>query len=307
MSRKQTIRKWLAGKGSENGSGFKESEDLLLLEKIQKHLDTLEVPFYDVESELSKFIERKPLRKQRQILFSGRQWTLPVAASIILTVCIYLFYPNDKNNAVEQQSIIAKTAEKKELFLPDSSFVVLNADSKVEFNRDNWAQNRVVTLTGEAYFEVRTGSAFKVVSENGEVHVLGTKFNVKVRNGLFQVLCYEGKVRMTSKAFNADLTGGKGINLLNQGPIAVDVARSTPSWTGMTSEFQSLPLFMVLEELERQYDISVTFNGVDINQLFTGSFVHGDLNLALETISVSTGTSYIFDDPSSVSFKSENP
>ena len=65
--------------------------------------------------------------------------------------------------------------------LPDKSKVWLNAASSLIYNTNmNISKERVVSLFGEAYFEVAKDKArpFVVISRGQEVEVLGTHFNV---------------------------------------------------------------------------------------------------------------------------------
>jgi transmembrane sensor len=67
-----------------------------------------------------------------------------------------------------------------QLALPDGSKVWLNAQSKLSFPTRFGKKERVVKLTGEAYFEVAHAAnwPFKVETEQQTVQVLGTKFNI---------------------------------------------------------------------------------------------------------------------------------
>jgi hypothetical protein len=61
------------------------------------------------------------------------------------------------------------------------------------------------------------------------------------------------------------------------------------------STFKSIPLNYVLDEFERQYNIEVKTQNVNLEQLFTGSFSNTNINLALQSIST----------PSQIKFKLE--
>ena len=64
--------------------------------------------------------------------------------------------------------------------LPDNSIVYLNAKSKLEYPQNFNKTNRRVSLTGEAYFEVKKDSGqFVVACENTIIRGKGTSFNVK--------------------------------------------------------------------------------------------------------------------------------
>ena len=67
---------------------------------------------------------------------------------------------------------------------------------------------------------------------------------------------------------------------------------TTPPLLANESFFQSVPVEEVLEEFERQYGVQVTANNVDMKQLFTGTFVHTDRDLALKAISQPLGLTY---------------
>ena len=86
-------------------------------------------------------------------------------------------------------SISSSPAEMLTHVLPDRSTVRLNADSRIRVNEKKWEEKRQLALTGEAYFEVEKGQTFRVETDLGDVEVLGTKFNVYSRSGIFEVFC----------------------------------------------------------------------------------------------------------------------
>lgn len=64
--------------------------------------------------------------------------------------------------------------------LPDNSIVYLNAKSKLEYPQNFNKTNRRVSLTGEAYFDIKKDSGqFVVACENTIIRGKGTTFNVK--------------------------------------------------------------------------------------------------------------------------------
>jgi transmembrane sensor len=96
----------------------------------------------------------------------------------------------------------------KTVYLPDSTEVVLNANSSVRYNKSG--EMREVLLSGEAFFKVRhiekAGKAvpFKVHTENAEIEVLGTEFNVKSIQHNIAVMLRQGKVRFGVKGNGGD-------------------------------------------------------------------------------------------------------
>ena len=140
------------------------------------------------------------------------------------------------------------------------------------------------------------GSQFDVHTTAGIVSVLGTQFKVKDRDNLFEVICYEGSVRVSYQSEETILKPGDSFLLLNGKIIAREKEKAlTPSWLNNESYFGSIPLGYVLNELERQYDVSIDASGINKSQLFTGSFVHSDLNMALKSITLAFNLNYSVD------------
>ncbi|OQP59505.1 hypothetical protein A3860_37350 [Niastella vici] len=94
----------------------------------------------------------------------------------------------------------------KTVWLPDSSAVMLNANSSIRFNNSRTSGKREVWVTGEAFFKVRhidiAGKAqpFAVYAGDAVIEVLGTEFNVKNVNNSTSVLLQQGKVRFSIPA-----------------------------------------------------------------------------------------------------------
>ena len=123
---------------------------------------------------------------------------LKVAAAVsLLMVASILLYLNSTN----RKTISTGFGEQLTIALPDGSSVVLNGNSMLSYKED-WDENadREVWIEGEGFFSVRHFSndqRFVVhASDQLDVEVLGTKFNVKSRNNTSQVMLTEGKVKL---------------------------------------------------------------------------------------------------------------
>ncbi len=94
--------------------------------------------------------------------------------------------------------------------LPDSTKVWLNAGSKIRYDSHFNQKNRVVSLEGEAFFDVtkKMGRLFLVKTNDITVRVLGTAFNVKAYPG-------EGSIETTlvrGSLIVEQRSNGKAIN-----------------------------------------------------------------------------------------------
>jgi ferric-dicitrate binding protein FerR (iron transport regulator) len=141
---------------------------------------------------------------------------------------------------------------------------------------------------------VKKGDGFEVHTTLGKVQVLGTKFNVKNREDYFEVACYQGKVQFEeaeSKTKTILVQGQKVIKTAS-GFDQETITNLQPTWLEGESIFTNTPLHLVLRELEIQFGITFEMNGVDINDKFTGGFVHDNLDTALTTVLVPMGIQY---------------
>ncbi|HSO89177.1 MAG TPA: FecR family protein, partial [Draconibacterium sp.] len=112
--------------------------------------------------------------------------------------------------------IIVPRGNRMKVILPDSSIVWLNNETKFKYTSD-FASNRVVELSGEAYFNVHHDSKhpFVVKIGNQQIKVLGTRFSVNAypEDKLIETSLISGSVEFdTNKAIN-----GKSSFLLEPG------------------------------------------------------------------------------------------
>lgn len=177
--------------------------------------------------------------------------------------------------------------------LPDGSQVVLNSDSELAYD-DNFPKERKLSLDGEAFFEVEKGKSFTVVTDEGEVAVLGTSFNILTREGAFVVSCKTGKVKVTSQNKSETITQGERIRFSNGTPLAVEKINplKIDSWTSGESYFERAPLQEVITSISHKYDISINLPTVHHNRLYTGSFIHSDIEKALKMVLSPIGIKY---------------
>ena len=289
MKDEKKILEWLNSELSDQEiQDLKKSEDAGLLEKIIHYSSHLQVPAIDAEAALAQFKQRKLEKKQSKVIPLNYKTLFKVAAAIVvlLTSSYFLFF-NSKS------TFETKIAQTQSFHLPDESEVTLNATSKITFDKNNWKNNRSLTLEGEAYFQVEKGKKFSVITKDGIVQVLGTHFNVKQRDQYYEVMCYEGLVSVTYKNKVVKLPPGKTFRVLHSKIESLnDFNAQGPSWLQKESNFDRIPLNQVIAELERQYKIKIVTNGVDTSKLFTGTFSNDNQELALTAVTIPLQLSY---------------
>lgn len=292
MKSEKDILKWFDNELSKGElKDLKQSDDFETLEKIGYYASQLEAPKIDAQKALEAFKAKHTAKKEGKVINFNFKSIMRVAAvvTILLTSSYFLFF-----NA--QQTFNTDLAETRQLTLPDNSEVILNAQSSLSFNKKTWKDKRDLNLDGEAFFKVSKGQTFSVNTSAGVVKVLGTQFNVKERNNYFEVHCYEGLVSVTYNDETVKLPKGTIFRVIN-GTVELleDTRALNPSWMQSESSFNRIPLAQVIDELERQYDINIQIDGIDTNQLYTGTFTHDNKATALESVTVPLKLSYKLD------------
>ncbi len=280
MTDDDLLKKWLNNKLTDaEKKAFSKREDYAIDQNIIENAKCFKA------SEVSKIDDFENFKANYQVRSSAHRlkWLRPalrIAAVLVIGLAIYFtMFMNE--SVVEQRTLLA---EKTTISLPDLSKVTLNADSEITYNKDSWHEERQIDLKGEAYFKVAKGKTFDVITEKGTITVVGTEFNVKARHSFFEVVCYEGVVKVKSDTIARQLLAGETFKILN-GKFSQNRAEETfPQWITNRSSFKSVPLHEVFEELKRQYNIKVTYENTDASRLFTGGFVHGNLENALLAI-----------------------
>lgn len=167
--------------------------------------------------------------------------------------------------------------------LGDSTKIWLNSESKIKYPTQfiDGKTRLVEVLYGEAYFEVSSstkngGSNFKVLTEQQEIDVLGTEFNVKAYNN-------DTEIATTLVNGSVAIKNGKQKNILkpNQQAIvnrednSIKIATVDPSevisWINGKFTFNEDSLGEMMQVLSRWYDVEVIFETVtQKDYVFTG-------------------------------------
>lgn len=109
--------------------------------------------------------------------------------------------------------------------LPDGSKVWLNAASSLKYPTFFSGKERIVELTGEAYFEVAKNKnmPFKVKVNNMEVAVLGTHFNIMAYNNenTVNTTLLEGSVKVITPTSSKTNVPGEQAKLSTNGALNI--------------------------------------------------------------------------------------
>ncbi|MBP2830624.1 FecR family protein [Aquimarina sp. U1-2] len=305
MNQENLIKKWLSDDLTEEEQiAFRQSKDYNLHSRIvngakqfscSKHS---EIP--DFTTFYSNALRNKTSVSKKQLRYST---LLRLAAMIVILFGIGAFF--FLNTATTFETHIG---EKRVITLPDASRVVLNSVSELEFNEKNWKNKREVTLAGEAFFKVNKGFNFDVITDIGKVSVLGTQFNVNSRKGYFEVQCFEGLVQVHLNGQTKNIPPGAVFKFVNQEVVFSEGnEHQQPNWITNRSSFKSVPLYQVLNEFERQYNVTFSFKDIDTSRIFTGGFVHTNLEEGLKSITLPLDLNYSIDSGNTITLQKNQP
>jgi len=280
MEKDDLLKKWLNNELTDaEVNELKALDDFNFNEKIITSAEQFKASDFSTVADFETFQKRyqqhqKPTQKVRK-LFP----ILRVAAVLVFAFGIYFTLFSNTTTTINTLA-----GEKTTIELPDASEVSLNALSSIAYNKKDWNSNRTLQLTGEAFFKVAKGKKFDVITKDGMVTVVGTQFNVKQRANYFEVVCYEGIVKVVSDTIVRQLTVGESYTIYDGQFTEKKIAATAPSWTQNYSSFTAVPIKEVFIELERQFDVKVSFKNSNENRLFTGGFSHENLQNALLSI-----------------------
>ena len=285
----QFLARWLNGELSpDEQEAFEQHPDYPILKRITDKMEGYGSPDFPLGKSWEKFQEKlpdisvkegkvKPLRTRRSLLYA-------VAASLILLMGLWFLW---KGTNLTPTTYYTEVGQQEEFTFPGGSIAYLNAKSSLSFFPTGWAQERRITLQGEAYFEVEDGAPFRVETDRGAVEVLGTHFSVNSQINWLEVQCYEGRVRVRpTEGPEYVLPAGQSVQIdanfsSKEGEVEID---ASPAWLRGVSQFSATPLGEVLGALQRQFGIEIDATQIDSARLYTGSFVHDELETALKMV-----------------------
>jgi ferric-dicitrate binding protein FerR (iron transport regulator) len=243
----------------------------------------------------------RPASRKRKLLKSL------LAAAIIAGISFGVFHFIDpvlqrvyanKNQVLKKSS--TERAEYKYLLLPDSTQVWLNAGSTLEYPEHFDLTNREVSLSGEAYFDVKHAAEHPFLIHTGRIltTVLGTAFNINAypERSNVTISVSRGKVKVSrGSQLVATLLKGQQVNVsekdnrVAQKNIEVN---SVAGWQQGNLEYDDEPLQDIIDDLQRVYSTDIRISDSNIRQLKISTSFRRELGVgqALEILSKLTDT-----------------
>ena len=294
---KKMIKEWLTEKENEDIFYYNlaqweskrpqyEANRALSLENYKAFMAGEKYPFYS----------QQPVK--RGFWFFNNLRFLSIAASVILVLGISIYLSKDY---FLYDTYSTGNGNLQTVGLADGSQVILNANSKIKIPKNlRDSDLREVWLQGEAHFSVAKRpdkTRFVVHTENLDIEVLGTKFNVQNRRGKTEVVLDEGKIKLISKI--GETTKIKS-TLMKPGELVSFTPRDTTfniktvktekynAWQNNKLAFEDATLSEVAKALEDYYGVKIVISNQNLNnRQLTGTLPNDDLSIVMKSLSVS--------------------
>lgn len=202
---------------------------------------------------------------------------------------VYNFSGNQsKNGKIDTSKNMIQTPKggQYQMILTDGTKVWLNSTTTLSFPMCFPKNQRKVTLTGEAYFEVSKDKKrpFVVCANGTEVQVLGTHFNVNAYSDNSEVATtlLEGSVRMKKGKYSALLVPGEqAVSQNNSSTLTVNKVNVNDmvGWKNGYFIFRDENIVNIMKQLSRWYDLEVIYTSEEVKDREFGGTVSRADNL----------------------------
>lgn len=188
------------------------------------------------------------------------------------------------------------------LELSDGTRVWLNSSSKLRYPENFVREERVVELSGEAYFEVAKNDRKPFIVKTGQqdIRVYGTAFNVYAYPGekIQHTTLKEGRVSVSRKGREYFLQPGQQARIDTLSPgIVIEKVRPEQycSWLTGKIPLENERLEDILLRLARWYNVDFVFNDDQLKDLhFSGDLErYADFSEILRLIQMTTSVEFV--------------
>lgn len=229
------------------------------------------------------------------------------AAILLLPImAIWMTHRYDKKHLLAHNPvrIIADRGEKAMVTLPDGSKVWINSESAISYDHTYNQDNRIVTLEGQAYFDVHKDAEkpFIVRTKKLDVQALGTRFDVKafLDEHDVTVILHSGKVKVSNDVQNFYLLPNEMLvfNTLSGNGIKQKVfAEDYSAWKSGKIRFNNESIEDIAKTLSRIYNVKIVVASESLkSQRFTGTIGNNGLKNNLDIFSMTSTLDYRMDD-----------
>lgn len=289
------------------------------LQRLSHHLSNHTLPQEQAPAAMAA--EELPLVVPRGRVIRWRK-ALAIAAVLLLVAGAGWYLLPRKETAGTPNTISTRRGSKSRIQLPDGTVVMLNSDSRIAYNADAFSENRLLQLSGEAFFDVAPDAQhpFVIQTSSISIRVLGTAFNVRAyaNEKTVQTSLIRGAVEVTlrNKAQNSVVLKPRQKLVVPNTPadsLAASTAATPASllrvetlqypandsmalealWTKNKLVFNAEPLEEVALKIERWYDVKVRVEDARLKKtLYSGVFEDESLQQVMQALQITGSFHY---------------
>lgn len=239
-------------------------------------------PKSNAEDQLTLFYKNQ-LEKTKKSRLLWIRYSSVVAAVLAIGLVISLLIPQEKSTQIGNlQMFSVPLGSRSKVLLADGTEVSLNSGSELKYSSNFSDENRVVSLSGEAFFHVKSDPEhpFIVKTNDFDVKVTGTQFNVCTygENNYSSTTLAEGKIELQIDGSNQnfEIKPGEKFELDRQTrtyKLEDSDVESEIAWKDGEFIFRNIPFPELVKRLERWYDVKLNYSDDGLHTFaYTGRF-----------------------------------
>ena len=227
----------------------------------------------------SRIHENQEMNVSKQVPW---RWISGIAASLILAFGLYLQLQKTDNPATSKLAekeidhpnkiLLFTNVEPRIVMhkLPDGSTVWMHADASIRYPEKFDADKRVVTFSGEGFFDITKDKSRPFSIQSGEmvIRVLGTSFNVNATAAkkIFQISVVTGSVQVTApdkekKDQLVILKPQQQVLFETQSKrlivSSIPISGKKEIYQPITVTFKDTPLNQVVAQLQKKFNVEI--------------------------------------------------
>lgn len=209
-------------------------------------------------------------------------WIASIAASLLLAVAAGFYFYHSNITSKMSRTIVAKaitvppttaTSFTRQITLNDGTTVVLKAGSKLSIDKGFMKKTREVSLSGEAYFDVKHRNNKPFIIHTGKVNttVLGTAFVIKSDARGVEVSVTRGTVRVERGKQVLAILGVDDRVKCSIACTDIIIERnkseetaSSLNWAKQGLSFDHVSMLSVVRQLSQRYGVNITIPNQEI-------------------------------------------
>jgi transmembrane sensor len=242
--------------------------------------------------------QSKPITRVIPIL----RYAMAASLAIIIGLAGYFYFLGKNNSQIIQYSA-GNLKQEHPVILPDGTQVFLNRNTHLSFQKDFNKQIRMVTLSGEAYFNVAKNpkKPFIIRTSSTQIKVVGTSFNVLAYSfsDSVRVSVESGIVEMYSNTDQNSkirlLVGNEGTYVKSNKRLSFEKSFDTNmiAWKTNRLNFKNADMEYVSNALQHAFGQKILLPAEKLKKCrLTVNFNNQSLETVLSVIQETLGISY---------------